>query len=252
MSKHPADMLDTPPASVEDEKVVIRPYPKVIVYYPTMIVAFLCALWMLVIPGEANAVTHAVTMESMNPLPARIFFLVFFFNTLTIAFDFSRAMFISLILAFVALILLGFLMEQQNIAIFAAIGNAFKALNMKAGPGFFLAFGLGYLVIFAGVFLQTRFDYWEVKHNEILHHHGIAGDVERYDARGLRMSKEITDVFEYALLFSGRLVLRPSSSERPIILDHVVRINSMENRIERMLQTQQVKITTDAPRPPQS
>jgi hypothetical protein len=232
MAKHPAELLDTKPKE-KHERVVIRSYPKVIVYYPTMIVAFLCALWASVSPGEGGEISQ---------IPGRIFFLVFFFNTLTIAFDFTRIVFVAICLAFALMVTGLFLLESNNVAVFKSIAGALAWFDLRAGPGFFFAYGLMFVLIFIGVFFQTRFNYWEVKHNELLHHHGIAGDCDRFPAPNLRMSKEITDVFEYALLFSGRLVLFPATSERPIVLDHVVRINAMEKRIEKMLQTLQVHI----------
>lgn len=235
--------MDTKPKA---ERVVIRSYPKVVVYYPTMIVAFLCAIWTFLAQDSGD-------FNSTPVIPGRVFILVFFFNTLTIAFDFTRIVFIAMVLAFALLITGFFLMESYDIQIFGAIKGVFSWFDLRAGAGFFGAFGVMFMFIFFGVFVQTRFNYWEVKHNELLHHHGIAGDVERFPAPNLRMSKEITDVFEYALLFSGRLVLYPATSDRPIILDHVVRINAMEKRVEKMLQTLQVSIEGKhhhAPPPP--
>jgi len=224
---HPAEILDTKP---KPERVIIRPYPKAIVFYPTMLMAFIAFFWQHAYPASA--------------LPGQVFFLIFFFNVLTVAFDFTRVIFVATILSLALLVTLGFLADAKfESDVFAVIGRAFNWFNLKpADPSFFLAHGCVYLVIFIGVWLQTRFNYWEVKHNELLHHHGIAGDVERFPSPTLRMSKEITDVFEYALLLSGRLVLQPSGSERPIVLDNVVMINSMEKRIEKMLQTLQVSI----------
>lgn len=245
MPDHPADVLDTAP---KQERVIIRPYPKAVVYYPTMFVAFLCALWMWFQPN-VSVMIDGVATPVANQLPGRIFYLVFFFNTLTIAFDFTRVIFIATCLFFGLLVTFFFLMESWNIPVFEALGSFFRYFEITASPGFFLAFGLLFFVIFIGIFLQTRFNYWEVKHNELLHHHGIAGDVERYPAPNLRMSKEITDVFEYVLLFSGRLVLYPANSERPVVLDHVVRINSMEKRVEKMLQTLQVRFEGGGPPP---
>jgi hypothetical protein len=230
MPKHPADVLDTKPAQ---ERVIIRSYPKVVVYYPTMLAAFLCALYTLFWPDAGG--------ES-SQLAGRVFFIMFFFNTLTIAFDFSRAAFFVLCLSLGLFLTLAYLAESKDIAVFDFLGRALGGIDLSAKPAFFVSYGAVFLLIFLGVYLQTRFNYWEIKHNELIHHHGVAGDSERYPAPNLRMSKEITDVFEYLLLFSGRLVLFPASAERPIVLDHVVRINAIEKRVETMLQTFQVSI----------
>ena len=97
-------------------------------------------------------------------------------------------------------------------------------------------------IIFLLVFINTRFSYWEIQPNEILHHHGFLGDVHRYPTRGLRMKKEITDLMEFVLLRSGTLVLTPQDEERPLILDNVIAITSVEDKIQRLLGTMKVRI----------
>ena len=54
--------------------------------------------------------------------------------------------------------------------------------------------------MFIIVLVVVRFDYWEVRPNELLHHHGFLADMERLAAPNLRMEKEINDVFEYLSL----------------------------------------------------
>jgi hypothetical protein len=92
------------------------------------------------------------------------------------------------------------------------------------------------------VFINTRFNYWEIQPNEILHHHGFLGDVHRFPTKGLRMKKEITDVLEYILLRAGTLVLDPEGEERPIILENVINLNRVEDKIQRLLGTLKVRV----------
>ena len=80
-------------------------------------------------------------------------------------------------------------------------------------------------LIFVGVAITVRFDYWEVRPNELLHHHGVLSDLERFSAPNLRIDKEINDIFEYMLLRSGRLILHPSQERRAIVLENVFFIN---------------------------
>ena len=94
------------------------------------------------------------------------------------------------------------------------------------------------------MFINTRFSYWEIQPNEILHHHGFLGDVHRYPTRGLRMKKEITDVLEYILLRAGTLVLDPQGEERPIVLENVIGLNKVEDKIHRLLGTLKVRLDT--------
>ena len=58
----------------------------------------------------------------------------------------------------------------------------------------------------------------------------------------MRVRKEITDVFEYLLLGSGRLIIYPSGREQAIVLDNVPRINNVERLVEEMLDSVRVTI----------
>jgi hypothetical protein len=97
-------------------------------------------------------------------------------------------------------------------------------------------------LIYIAVFLNIRFDYWEVRPNELLHHHGVLSNLERFAAPNLRIDKEINDVFEYFLLRTGRLILHPSNERRAIVLENVPLINRKEAEITRMLGSLQVRI----------
>ena len=96
--------------------------------------------------------------------------------------------------------------------------------------------------IYIFVYIMARFDYWEVRPNELLHHHGVLSDLERFSAPHLRIDKEINDIFEYLLLRSGRLILQPSGEKRAIILDNVFFISSKEKRITKLLGALQVQV----------
>ena len=97
-------------------------------------------------------------------------------------------------------------------------------------------------VLYVGMFINIRFDYWEVRPNELLHHHGVLSDLKRYSAPELRVDKEINDVFEYMLLHSGRLILHPSGETRAIVLENVPFITSKEEALTRMLGALQVQV----------
>jgi hypothetical protein len=99
-----------------------------------------------------------------------------------------------------------------------------------------------FTIIYLIVFLTSRFNYWEFQPNEILHHHGFLGDVQRYPTRGLRMQKEITDVLEHILLRAGTLVLVPTGVDRPIVLENVIQLNKVEDKIQRLLGTLKVRL----------
>ena len=100
--------------------------------------------------------------------------------------------------------------------------------------------GLGFLLLL--VFVNTRFNYYEVNAREILHHHGYLGDIQRWSTEGLEMNKEIYDVVEYLLLRSGRLIFQPATSKKAIVLDNVAGVNRIEKEVNDLLSVVAVRL----------
>ena len=216
--------------------VVIRSYPKIVFLWPTLLVALIAGIWTSALLAEG-------TLEGISTGPGRIFWWVFAMNLVAIAFDFTRGAFFALIMFF-GLVFVSILLMEQRISVdFVYQVQLFLSkIRLVAHPHLYYMTAGALVVIFALVFVETRFDYWEVTHNELLHHHGVLGDVERFPAPNLRMTKEITDVFEYWLLLSGRLVLYPAGSQRAFVLDNVIGVSGIEARVQKMLATLSVKV----------
>ena len=126
------------------------------------------------------------------------------------------------------------------------VSEFFGQLSLIMNKAFYFTIWIVFSLIFLLVFINTRFNYWEIQPNEILHHHGFMGDVHRYPTRGLRMKKEITDLMEYMLLRAGTLVLTPQDEPRPLVLDNVINIPKVEDKIQRLLGTLKVRIDQGA------
>ena len=126
-----------------------------------------------------------------------------------------------------------------------AIGEWLKPIRPVANATFFVVVVIVMALVYCAVFVSVRFDYWEVRPNELLHHHGFLSGLKRYAAPNLRIDKEINDVFEYLLLGSGRLILQPAG-ERDIVLDNVLFINKKEQSITQMLGALQVEVRPDS------
>jgi len=212
----------------QDERVIIRPYPKAVFFYPTAVCALVCGA--LTMSGGMNDRTIGF-----------IFMCVLLCNLSIIAFEFTRYVSVAVVLSVLVLVLLGVQLNER----FELIGylkSLYAKLHFQANAGFYFGLAGCFAIMFFGIFIDTRFDYWELRGNEVLHHHGFLGDVERFPAPSLRIKKEINDVFEYLLLMSGRLVIFPSGSERAIVLENVPRINVLEELITQRLHALQVKI----------
>lgn len=237
-------MTDQPapsaPAPRHDRRssVVIRSRPKVVFLYPTFLAALLAGIWTWIQLGQG------VPLDQVSLTPGRIFWWVFAINLAAMAFDFTRGEFVALVLFF-GVISLGIVLLDERWQFVAPVRDALSHVQLRAHPHLYLMVALALGVLFVLVFVNGRFDYWEITHNELLHHHGVLSDVERYPAPNLRMTKEIPDLFEYCLLGAGRLVLQPQGAARAIVLENVILVNRLERNIQHMLA--QLAVTIDAP-----
>jgi hypothetical protein len=217
------------------ESITIRSWPKVVFLYPVMLTAFLCGLYQV-----ATGATGEVD-KPLSEAAGLIFFIVFCLNILVISFEFSR--FKTLALFFFLLALLFCLLYMSTyFEVFTFLKGLFADFHIKVSTSFYLSLGCYLFVILCAVFVNTRFNYWVVRSNEILHKEGFLGDVKRFPSPNLKMTKEITDVFEFLLLRSGRIVLCPASEKQAIVLEHVIGVNAAERNIQELLSALTVEI----------
>ncbi len=221
-------------AARESTTVVVRPYPKIVYLYLTWIASILCGIFQPVL--VAGETLNASTIRA-SAFVGRIWILLFVFNILVISFEFTRIRSVAIVFAILAFVFAGI-----EFGYLAAVGTYLRELPTFMNKTFYYVISVVFTVIYLLVFLTTRFNYWEFQPNEILHHHGFLGDVQRFPTRGLRMQKEITDVLEHILLRAGTLVLVPPGVERPIVLENVINLNKVEDKIQRLLGTLKVRI----------
>ena len=215
-------------------KVTVRSYPKIVLMYPTLIAALaagvLSNFW-----GE-TAEGEPISTWSL------IFLMVCGLNLIVLSFDFPRTTSLTLVFLIIAIVCLGLWLNSQVYPVFDTLKDLVDKLDPVANHQFYYLLAAGLIIMYIFVFIATRFDYWEVMHNELLHHHGILGNVNRYPAPQLKLEKEITDVFEFFLLRSGRLLIHPSSERRAILLENVPNINTREQEIQELLRVLSVHI----------
>jgi hypothetical protein len=92
-----------------------------------------------------------------------------------------------------------------------------------------LVFVLGIVII------STRFEYYKIERNEIIHKSGIFSTAERFPVKSLRFKKEIPDVFEFFLLRAGSMTIDPGHSDEVRILPTVLNINKVEKHLDWLL-----------------
>ena len=218
----------------ESTTVIVRPYPKIVYLYLTWLASIICGVLQKDLDA-GDTLTQDLIRKSA--LVGRIWIFLFIFNILVISFEFTRIRSVAIVFAIIAFIFAGI-----EFGFLAAVGTFLRDVPILMNETFYYVVAVVFTVIYLIVFLTTRFNYWEFQPNEILHHHGFLGDVQRYPTRGLRMQKEITDVLEHILLRAGTLVLVPPGVDRPIVLENVINLNRVEDKIQRLLGTLKVRL----------
>ncbi len=227
------------PTAEVPTRIFLVPYPKIMFLYPTFLVSLVAAIYLSFFHASLDDPNTATILLSV------VFLGVLAINMVILAFDFPRT--ISLTLFFFALaitmgLILLFVLHPEFLPFVTDILVKFHPV---ANATFYWTFAaiLGLLMVAGRI--EARFDCWEARPNELLHHHGIWGNLERFSAPGLRIDKEINDVFEYLLLRSGRLILHLAAERRAIILDNVPFIKEKEAALTRMLGALQVEVRSD-------
>jgi len=222
------------------ESIYLVPYPKVIFFYPAFLTALVLAVWMVL--TNRNSVDAD---DRTAVVMTWIFLGIFAVNLFVITFDFPRATSLTMLFLVAALVMGGVLLFTFHPELIPQVTEILLKMRPLANATFYIVFASVFTVIYVAVVISTRFNYWEVRPNELLHHHGVLSDLKRYSAPSLRVDKEINDVFEYLLLRSGRLILHPSSERKAITLENVLFIHEKEKAITGMLGALQVQVRTD-------
>jgi len=213
---------------------VIRSWPKVIFLYPVMLASFIC--------GGIQAGTGGLDVSGYTEIVGFVFFATLCLNFLVITFEFSRFRMVAVFAVGLAVAFL-LLYLGDHYEVFPFLRETLAKLHLKASSSFYFAIGIFSLAIFGGVFVTTRFDYWIINSNEILHKEGFLGDTRRFPSPNLKMTKEIADVFEFLLLGAGRVVLFPASEKQAVVLNHVLGVNRVELRVQELLSALTVEVT---------
>ena len=129
------------------------------------------------------------------------------------------------------------------------VAGKLKGFRPLANASFYWTFSISLGLVTLGAMMVARFDCWEARPNELLHHQGLWSDLDRFSAPGVRIDKEITDVFEYFLLQSGRITLHISGERRAVVLDNVPFISRKEKALTQLLGTLQVDVLPEVKGP---
>jgi hypothetical protein len=219
-------------------------YPKIVFLYPTFFAALVAGTYMA-FAGEMPPTDEPNGSRHTSELVATAFLVIAGINLVVLSFDFPRTTSLTLFFFGVAVVTLLMLLFRNKPDLLPGVYTALSHLRPWANSQFYFIFAGILGLIYAIVLVNVQFDYWEVRPNELLHHHGILSNKKRFPAPSLRVDKEINDIFEYMLLRSGRLILHPANEPRAIVLENIFFINHKEEQLRQMLGALQVQIRHD-------
>jgi hypothetical protein len=214
--------------SVKD-KVIIRQYPKAVFFYPTFLVAIFASVYL-----QAGFTS--------DRLLGAVFCASFAFNFLVVAIEFSKSLFINMLIGLTTLLFCGLWLRGIYPGLFAKLLGLAANVEIVMSEDFYLAMTAVFGAAFVMIILEARFEYCEITSNELIVHSGLFSDVKRYPAPSLRYEQSISDVFESFLLRSGRLKLFITGEKEPIVLDNVPFIKSKFAALDNILSRTEVKV----------
>jgi len=221
------------------DRVLLVPYPKIVFLYPTFLLAIVAAIW-------THFLSEPLTRDNHVAAGIGALFLgMFTVNLVILAFDFPRTTSLTIFFFGAAVVMGLILFFTFQPDFWPAIKDFVRHFHPMANATFYWTIATVLGLMFVAVTIVVRFDYWEVRGNELLHHHGFLSNLERLSAPNLRMEKEINDIFEYVLLRSGRLIIYTSNDRQPIVLDNVPFIDKKEAAVNRVLGALQVQVRRD-------
>lgn len=210
------------------DQVIIRPWPKIIQLYPT---ALICLLFGIIQMFYDLSTDKGIAVAQNLGL---IFFIIFGLNLLVFSFEFSRLKSLTIGVSILAVLFMCLWLGDKW-PIIKYFRVFVGELEIHVSTHMYFGLMTYFLVIFIGVVINTRFNYYIIKHNEIYHRTGFLGKVKRYPSPNLKLSKEINDIFEFILLRSGRLIIYPATETEAIVLDNVLNINRVDRDINELL-----------------
>jgi hypothetical protein len=217
-------------------RILLVSYPKIVFLYPTFVVSLAAAIYLSFARQPLDTANTPAIVISV------VFLGVWAANLVVLAFDFPRTSSLAVVFLLVAVVMGLVLLSVLKPEVLPYVAEKLRTFHPLVNASFYWTFSVSLGLATLGAIVVARFDYWEARSNELLHRKGLWGDVDRFPSPGVRVEKEITDVFEYLLLQSGRLILHVSSERSAIALENVPFIARKEEALMHMLGTLQVAV----------
>ncbi len=206
--------------NLEKDEIVLRSFPKAIFFSPLFVISII--FWII-----------QAFLPDLNPWLGTIWLIIFFSNFFVTSLDFPSAKFLIIILGILIVVLL--LIFLGLFPSLKQVGILGENLHLGLPPEFYMIMTIILGLILGLVVLTSRFDYYRIERNEIIHKKGIfSTNIERFPVRGLRIKKDIPDLFEYLTFRAGSLTLIIAKGS-VVHLNTVLNINKKVERIDFLL-----------------
>ncbi len=225
------------------DRMIIRSYSSMILFIPSFITALICGIVQMSLDlTVAMPYEQASVGSGYGNIIGIVFLVIFSLNLILIAFDFNRATTIILSILFVALIAVLLLVNAYTG--FLTSGSGGTGIEMSIYLSYWVYYIIAALLLFIIGFtmLGPIFNYYIIEGNELIHHKGFGGGIERYPAAEMSIVKEFPDLIELLIFRSGTLILTPIRTNRAIVLKNVFRINKKVNDMNEILSRLKVDI----------
>jgi hypothetical protein len=252
--------------------LTIRVWPNIPILYPMAIAALLCGIFSLMfgIDGELRILsnppvatqikqadgttatiiasdTHTVKYTEVadklqaGQVIALIFLAAFTYTMVVLCTDIVLTW---ALLGVAATVILGMGLFILNIY-YHFLNGFFHFLGgfiPYANAHFYFAIFVVWVLLMIAAILYSRFHYVQIESNEVIVVGGVLDKRRRFSTMRMTYTKEVFDVFEYYLPFvrSGRLILRFTGESEPIVIDHVMHLDSVVKRLDHVTATMQV------------
>ncbi len=220
------------PAPSEQRRVIVRHYPKVFFFIPTMIAGYI--IWLLLFVFEPSD-------PEVSQIAATAFLLIFAFNFIIIAFDFGTAKTLAIVLGLLLLIILYLYLQAIDAAPREPSEDSELKFFLKidappdADKNFYFWMSSIMLICFIIIVISSYIEYYEIRSREIIHHFGPFSDAKRWPASDATMYKDIPDLFEFILFRAGNITILPKGRETAIVMENVLNVNKKEKAITELL-----------------
>lgn len=213
-----------PDAATKIPHYTVVPFPKIVFFYPLMFISIVC--------GIMQAFSQA--KDSQNYVAGTLFIVFFLVNILVIAFDFPGVKALAFALTIIALVFGIILLDQKMEGkLLLGLGKMTRSLSEQLWASttfYFVVSAILFIMIGGGILANVMWNRWTVEPNRLIHKYGMPVQTKTYPVIDLEIEKQVEDVFEYILLFSGTLTFNIPNNPQ-VRLENIPFVDRAERKI---------------------